>query len=270
MSEQLVYTESKGKIGYVVLNRPKKLNAFSKDMLEQFDAAMDVFRNNHEISVVIIKGNGRAFSVGYDVGSDNPDRHGKAGDVIADRDLHESFVRRWMSVWEYPKPVIAQVSGYALAGGSQLCSCCDVVVTAEDAQFGFPALPLGGGFVGPMWVWHVGIQRAKLMDLTAGSKISGTTAVQWGLAACSFPADKLEEETLNIARGIAKTPLEILRLKKIALNRVMEIQGYHTAQMFLQDQDAVVHTSEGVHRTVAKINELGVKGAVEWFNNQEV
>lgn len=270
MSEQLVLTETKGKIGYVIFNRPEKLNAFSRDLLLQFDEAMEKFRDDQDISVVIIKGNGRAFSVGYDVGTDNPDREYSSSEVIKDRDILEKYMKRWLGVWEYPKPVIAQVSGFALAGGTQLCSCCDVVIAADDAQFGFPALPLGGGYVGPTWVWHVGIQRAKLMDLTAGSKISGKTAVEWGFAACSFPADQLEEETLKIARGIAKTPLEILRLKKIALNRVVEIQGFRTANLLLQDQDAVIHTSEGVQRTVEKISELGVKGAVKWFNEQEV
>lgn len=270
MTNKLVLTETKGKIGYVIFNRPEKLNAFNREILEQFDAAMEEFRDNADISVVILKGAGRAFSVGFDVGSENPDREDQTSHVIRDRDILEQFTKRWLRVWEYPKPVIAQVHGYALAGGSQLCACSDIVIAAEDAQFGFPSLPLGGGYVGPMWVWHVGVQRTKLMDLTAGSKISGRKAVDWGFAAECFPADRLEEETLKIARGIARTPLEILRLKKIALNRVVEIQGFRTAQLFLQDQDAVIHTSAGVNKTVEKIDELGVKGAVEWFNSQEV
>jgi len=270
MSEKLVLTEKKGKIGYLIFNRPDKLNAFNQELLVQFDEAMEQFRKDDGISVVIIKGNGRAFSVGYDVGVDNPDRQTSASSVIADRDVLEGYTRRWMGVFDFPKIVIAQVHGYCLAGGSQLASCCDIVIAAEDAQFGFPSLPLGGGYVGPMWVWHVGIQRAKLMDLTAGSRISGKVAEDWGFVAKTFPADKLEEETLKIARGIAKTPADILRLKKVALNRVLEIQGYRTMQMFLHEQDAIIHTSDGVNLTVQKIKELGVKGAVEWFNNQEV
>ncbi|KKK36891.1 hypothetical protein WQ57_16750 [Mesobacillus campisalis] len=264
MSEKNVLIEKVGRIAYVILNRPEKLNALNGDLLHDLDAALEDIKQDDSVSVVILKGNGRAFSVGYDV-----DKY-EEPTVTDDRDNLEVFTRRWLRVWEYPKPIIAQVQGYALAGGTQLLACCDIVITDEEATFGFPSLPLGGGFVGIYWGWHVGPQRAKMLDLTAGSRISGKEATDYGFAAKCFKKDQLEEETLKIARGIAKTPLDILKLKKKAHNRMMELQGFRTGVMFGPEQDAIIHTAEGIKLVHRKIKELGLKGAIEWFNNQEV
>lgn len=266
---QAVLVERKGKIAYIILNRPEKLNALNRDIFDGFDAALDDLRDDSDVSVVIIKGNGRAFCVGYDVGSDNPERY-KLKSVTADRDRLEVNVERWLKVWDFPKPVIGQVHGYALAGGTQLLSCCDIVVTAEDATFGFPSLPLGGGYVGPMWTTVVGAQRSKLMDFTAGSQIDGKRAVEWGMATLAFPAEHLEEETLEIARKIAKTPADILRLKKKAINRVVESGDFRSSVLNGALWDSIIHQADGVKNTTDRISELGVRGAVDWFNNQEV
>jgi len=264
-----VLIERKGKVAYIIFNRPDKLNALNQDIFDGFDAALEELGADDSISVVIIKGNGRAFSVGYDVGSDNPERQ-KLKSVASDRDRLEANVRRWLAVWDFPKPVIAQVHGYALAGGTQLLACCDIVVTAEDAVFGFPSLPLGGGYVGPMWTLVVGAQRSKFMDFIAGSRISGKQAAEWGIATIAVPADQLEGQTLEIARKIAKTPLDVLTLKKKAINRVIEAQHFRNLVLNCAEWDAIAHQLDGVKRTVEKINEVGLKGAVEWFNNQEV
>lgn len=264
MSEKLVLIEKKGKIAYLILNRPDKLNALSIELLNDFDLALNELEADQDISVVIIKGSGRAFCVGYDVGGY------ELPSVTEDRDLLEVFTRRWLRLWEFPKPVIAQVHGHALAGGTQLLACCDIVITDKNAKFGFPSLPLGGGFVGIYWGWHVGPQRAKLLDLTAGSRISGVDANEYGIAAKCFDSDVLEEETLKIARGIAKTPMDILKLKKMAHNRIMDLQGFRTGLLFGPEQDAIIHTADGIKLMYQKINELGLKGAIEWFNDQDV
>lgn len=265
MAEKKVRIEKKGKVAYVILQRPEKLNALGFELLSDLNEALDELERDDDTSVLIIKGSGRAFSVGYDVG-----KYKEPIGVMDDRDNLERYTRLWLKIWEFPKPVIAQVHGYALAGGTQLAASCDFIVTDKDAVFGFPSLPLGGGFVGIYWHWHIGPQRAKLLDLTAGSRISGEEAVAYGIAAKCFPGEQLEEETLNIARNIAKTPSDILKLKKQAHNRVMELQGFRTAMMFGPEQDAIIHTSDGVNLMRQKINELGLSGAISWFNEQKV
>ena len=263
-SEKAVLIERKGKIAYIILNRPEKLNALNAALFRDLDGALDELEHDDSVSVVIIKGNGRAFCVGYDV------EKYKSPSVIEDKNNLEGYTRRWLRVWEYPKPIIAQVHGYALAGGTQLVACCDIVITDEDTKFGFPSLPLGGGFVGIYWGWHVGHQRAKMLDLTAGSRITGREAEQYGIAAKCVKADELEEETLKIARGIAKTPLDILKLKKQAHNRIMDLQGFRTGIMFGPDQDAIIHPADGIKLVQQKIAEKGLKGAIQWFNEQDV
>ncbi|MEK3937087.1 enoyl-CoA hydratase-related protein [Sporosarcina sp. FSL W7-1349] len=264
VTEKAILVEKKGKIAYIILNRPEKLNALNPALFEELDEALDLLEKDDSVSVLIIKGNGRAFSVGYDVTKYN------IPTVIEDKNKLEAYTRRWIRIWEYPKPIIAQVHGYALAGGTQLVACCDIVVTDEDTQFGFPSLPLGGGFVGIYWGWHVGHQRAKMLDLTAGSRINGKEAEQYGIAAKCVPAGQLEEEALNIARGIAKTPLDILKLKKQAHNRIMDLQGFRTGIMFGPEQDAIIHTADGIKLVQQKIEEHGLKGAIQWFNEQDV
>ena len=263
-TEKEVLIERKGRIAYIILNRPEKLNALNKALFQHLDAALDELEHDDSVSVVIIKGNGRAFCVGYDV------EKYKSPSVIEDKNNLEGYTRRWLRIWEYPKPVIAQVHGYALAGGTQLVACCDFVITDEDTKFGFPSLPLGGGFVGIYWGWHVGHQRAKMLDLTAGSRITGREAEQYGIAAKCVKPGELEEATLEIARGIAKTPLDILKLKKQAHNRIMDMQGFRTGVMFGPDQDAIIHTADGIKLVQSKIAELGLKGTIQWFNEQEV
>lgn len=259
-----VLVERKGRIAYIILNRPEKLNALNQQLFHHLDLALDELEYDDSVSVVIIKGSGRAFCVGYDV------EKYKSPSVIEDKNNLEGYTRRWLRIWEYPKPIIAQVHGYALAGGTQLLACCDFVITDEDTQFGFPSLPLGGGFVGIYWGWHVGHQRAKMLDLTAGSRITGREAEEYGIAAKCVKSGELEEATLEIARGIAKTPLDILKLKKQAHNRIMDMQGFRTGVMFGPDQDAIIHTADGIKLVQAKIAELGLKGTIQWFNEQEV
>lgn len=264
MSEKLVLIERKGKIAYLILNRPNKLNALSLELFNQFDEALNELEADDSVSVVIIKGTGRAFSVGYDLVEYSE------LSVTEDRDLLESFTHRWLRLFDFPKPVIAQVQGYALAGGTQLIASCDIVIADKDATFGFPSLPLGGGFVGMYWHWHIGPQRAKMLDLTAGSRISGEEAAQYGFVAKCFDGDKLEEETLKIARGIAKTPLDVLKLKKKAHNRILELQGFRNSLMFGPEQDAIIHTAEGIKLMYKKIEEIGLKETIKWFNEQDV
>jgi enoyl-CoA hydratase len=263
--DKKVLIEKKGKVAYLILNRPEKLNALSFELLTELSQALDEMERDDGVSVLIIKGSGRAFSVGYDVG-----KYKDAISVMDDRDNLERYTRLWLKIWEFPKPVIAQIHGYALAGGTQLAASCDFIITDKDAILGFPSLPLGGGFVGLYWHWHIGPQRAKLLDLTAGSRISGEEAVAYGFAAKCFPGDKLEEETLKIARSIARTPADILKLKKQAHNRMMDLQGFRTAVLFGPEQDAIIHTAKGIKLMREKINELGLPDTIKWFNEQEV
>ena len=129
-----IILEKQGRIATITLNRPEKLNALSEALMAELDVALDGLDDDRAIRVVIIKGAGRAFSAGYDVNPETPERKGGKSDIAADRLRLNKNVKRWLKVWDLSKPVIAQVHGYCIAGGSQLASLCDLTFVAEDTK----------------------------------------------------------------------------------------------------------------------------------------
>ena len=160
---ELVLLDKQDRIGTLTLNRPEKLNAMNPALLDEFSEAIASVSADEEIKVLVIRGAGRAFSAGYDLAGG-----GGAKTVDADRTALQHMIERWLSLRELPKPVIAMVHGYCLAGASQICVCSDVIFMADNARLGFPSLPAGAGFVSSMWNWMVGPHRTKYMAFFAG------------------------------------------------------------------------------------------------------
>ncbi|MHB8575828.1 MAG: enoyl-CoA hydratase-related protein [Dehalococcoidia bacterium] len=265
---ETVLFERTGNIGYVTLNRPEKLNAISPGMLREFEEVLDEIEQNPVVRVVVIRGAGRAFSAGYDL---NPSAEGRSdrGDPVDDLNRLRWTMQRWLRVWDFPKPVIAQVHGFCLAGATQLCVLTDITIVAEDARIGLPAIPIGGGYISPMWTWLVGPKRAKEMSFVPGSQIDGRTAAEWGFANRAVPAARLEDDVRQLAERIAVVPAKILQLKKASVNRTMELQGFRTAIMLGTETDALLHYSEPVEKLSGMIRESGLKGAIDRFNRGE-
>lgn len=256
-----------GPVAVLTLNRPAKLNAFNAEMLAALMAALHQAKEDDAVRVVVLKGAGRAFSAGYDVA---PDEHapGEKG-ITRDREELQGMIDKWLQVYEFPKPIVAQVHGFCIAGATMLAICCDITLVAENAQIRWPSLPLGGGLISTMWCWLVGPKKAREMSYIAGSEMSGAEAYHWGWANRAVPADKLDEAAMAMARAIARTPPDLLRLKKLAINRIMDIQGFRTAAMFGAEWDSIAHFGPGATETAAKIKELGVKGAIAWHQDQD-
>lgn len=269
MSGELVLWERSGNLGYITLNRPEKLNALSGALLREFDDVLDTARTDSGARVIIIRGAGRSFSAGYDL-SRGPNAGGEHGDPVDDRDRLQANIDRWLRVWDFPKPVIAQVHGYCLAGATQLCVMTDMTVVAEDARIGLPTIPVGGGYITPMWTWLVGPKRAKEMSFTPGSQIDGATASIWGFANRAVPAEKLADDVRLAAERIATVPEKILRLKKNAVNRMLDMQGFRAAVSMGAETDALLHASEPVQKLSGMIREHGLKGAIDRFQQGEL
>jgi enoyl-CoA hydratase len=260
----MVLWERRGRLGYITLNRPEKLNALSQPMLQEFEEVLDEGQRDREARVIVIRGAGRAFSAGYDL---NPSAEGRRdpGDPVDDRDRLQANVDRWLRVWDFPKPVIAQVHGFCLAGATQLCLMTDITIVAEDARIGWPSIPVGGGYIAPMWTWLIGPKRAKQMSFIPGSQIDGRTAAAWGFANYAVPAEQLEPEVRSLAEQIAMVPAKILRMKKHAINRVLDMQGFRTAVSLGAETDALLHASQPVKQLSAMIRQHGLKGAIDEF-----
>ncbi|MBI3953466.1 MAG: enoyl-CoA hydratase/isomerase family protein [Chloroflexi bacterium] len=268
MAYQHVLYEVEGKVGTITLNRPEKLNALSTGLMADFDAALQEAGRDQRVSVVRVKGAGRAFSAGYDISGTDAEARAERGTIYEDRERLHHNLERWLAIWELPKPVVAQVHGYCIAGATQLASLCDLTFVAADARLGMPSLPLGAGYVTTFWVWLVGIKRAKELHYLLGQHITGLEAAQMGFANRAFPAERLEEEVLAICRRIAKIHPQLLRLEKLATNRVLEIQGFRAAVLQGAEWDAIAHFTPAVQEMQGRIRERGLRGAIESWQKQ--
>jgi len=261
-----VIVEKKDRIGTLTLNRPEKLNALSSSLLVEFGGALDRVAADPEIKVLIVRGAGRAFSTGYDLSGGG--ERAKPFTIDEDRAALQRYVEGWLRLRDLPKPVIAMVHGYCLAGATQLCICTDMIFVADTARIGFPSIPAGAGYVSAMWNWMVGPHRTKYMAFLPGSQISGKEAEAIGFATRAFPADKLEEETYGYARRVAKVPAEKLALEKLALNRAMDYRGFRASVLSGAEYDALFHFGSGNEEIKKVREERGLKGAIEWYEKQ--
>lgn len=256
--------ERDGPLTWLTLNRPERLNAMNAVLLSELSDALSTVATDELTRVIAIRGQGRAFSSGYDIERDES-AVGEERDIVEDYEVHARHLERFMQIWDHPKPVIACVHGYCLAGATQLCVFCDITVVAEDAIVGLPSLPLGGGYITPLWVPLVGPKRAKQMSFVAGSQITGATAAEWGWANYAVAADALEDEVRRLAFEIARTPAPVLRMKKVAINRVADVMGFRSIVPMGAETDALLHFSTPVARMSESIKAEGLKTAIARF-----
>lgn len=207
----------------ITLNRPDKRNALNHALRAQVLHALRAGDVDEDVHVQIVRGAGKCFSAGYDIGGGNEGLEYPFFTPPGEGQYPRHVTEGWMSIWELSKPVIAQVHGYCLAGGSELATGCDVVYMAEDAQMGYPAVRFGVPDM-QFHAWLVGMRRGMEMMLT-GDSINGIEAAERGWATRAFPADQLEAKTLEMAKRMAALPPDIVQLNKRAVHRQMEVMG---------------------------------------------
>ena len=214
-------------VSRITLNRPESRNALNNTLRGEIYGTLEANDNDDSIRVTIIRGAGKAFCAGYDLKSDTSAErpfHTAGGDGSWARHVVEGAFR----VWDLAKPVIAQVHGYCLAGGTELATSCDLVYIAEDAKVGYPVVRSMSPPDNQFFPWIVGMRKAMEMMLT-GDAISGEEAVQYGFANRAFPIGSLEEEVLRVAEKIAKIPTDLEQMNKRAVHRQMELMGMRAA-----------------------------------------
>jgi len=271
MADEVLF-ERQGRLGYVTLNRPERLNAFSAAQWNGLEAAIATANADDEVRIIILRGNGRAFSAGADVraraeASAEAQEYMDAEDVVDDTIRLYAALDRYLRIFNNPKPIIAQIHGYCLGVASQLSVMCDITVVAEDARIGLPSVPLGGGWISPMWSWLIGPKRAKEMSFTVGAQIDGKTASDWGWANRAVPADQLEDTVREMATKMANLPSKFLQLKKSSINRQMDIQGFSTALRTGCEMDALLHFTDTIDTVRGSIKDVGLRGTIEAFNS---
>jgi enoyl-CoA hydratase len=220
----LIY-EKKGKVLWITLNRPEALNAFNRGLHEELVDALSRANQDDEASVVVLRGNGRAFSAGHDLKED------VSSPLNGPEEWRAAFTRTMdlaFQIWDLDKPVIASIHGYCLGKAHQIIQACDIKIAAEDAVLGEPEVKFVATSTFPLLAWLVGLNKAKELMLT-GDTLTGVEAERLGLVNKSVPADQLTTETEKMADKLARVSLEALRLNKRSINHVFEAAGMRAA-----------------------------------------
>jgi enoyl-CoA hydratase len=263
-----VETTRDGHIAWLTFNRPAKLNAFNPQLLDEFTATLHQLAEDDDVRCIILRGRGRAFSVGYDVDAESKDKESRRRTLIDWQGLRRNN-ERWLDVWRCEKPVIVAIHGFCMGGATQLAVCCDLTVVSEDAVIGWPSIPLGGGLLGAVSAWLIGPKKAKELSYIAGSRMTGAEATALGWANHAVKSEEVEDTAFALAKRIVKTPPDLLAIKKRAINRVMDVQGFAEVFTFGAEWDAIAHDSDGCAAVQEKIDELGLKEAIKWFASNE-
>jgi enoyl-CoA hydratase len=261
--QSTVVTERIGAVARFTLNRPERHNPLTPRCIRELLGAIADAAGDAAVRCIVIRGSGRSFSSGYGIlpedlePGDAAATGGIEGDVAAMLDLAAG----WTEVWDCSIPVVAQVHGNCLAGGTDLALHCDIVVAADDARIGFPPVRSMGVPPTNMWLYHLGPQWTKRLLFT-GDTVSGTEAAEIGLVQAAVPAASLDDYALALATRIALVGRDVLTANKRVVNEGVELMGRSRLQRFAALNDAVAHRSREARAFTARAAEVGLKQAV--------
>jgi enoyl-CoA hydratase len=252
MSYKTLRYEKQGRIARITLNRPRRLNAISVGMPREIRLAVEEANADDGVHVIVLQGAGRAFCAGYDL-KDFAEKKGKNSytqdmpwDPMVDYRAMKANTDDFFSLWRSYKPTICKVHGYAVAGGSDIALCADIVIMAEDARIGYMPARVWGCPTTAMWVFRLGAEKAKRMLFT-GDTVDGRTAKAWGLVYDAVPAGELDAAVDALAKRMAGVPKNQLMMQKLMINQAYENMGLATTQMFATLFDGITrHSPEGL------------------------
>ncbi|WET78126.1 crotonase/enoyl-CoA hydratase family protein [Amycolatopsis sp. QT-25] len=236
---------------YLTLNRPERLNAITDVMPGEIRQAVERANQDDAVRVIVMRGEGRSFCAGYDLkqfaeeDAEGRWNQGPVWDPVKDYRVMKRDTDDFFSLWRSLKPVICQVQGHAIAGGSDLALSCDVLIMAADARIGYPPAQVWGCPTTGMWVYRVGAQRAKRMLLT-GDTIDGVTAADRGLALEAVEPVRLEAAVEEMADRMAGVPTNQLVMQKLMINQAYDDMCLSGTQTLATLFDGITrHTPEG-------------------------
>jgi len=272
---------SDGRVARITLNRPEKMNSLSQELLFDLNDALHDLEADDSCRVIILRGAGRTFSAGYDLapargrGADAIVRRHKQTDdkgrrlLMGTRTGMQQVTDIHMYFWNMAKVTIAQIHGYALAGGCELAMMADLVTAADDAQLGHPGLRgLGTSRTGVIWPLVIGMRKAKELYYT-GDSVTGAEAERIGMINYAWPKDQLEERTVAMADRIANLSADHLAILKLNMNRFYENMGIYSSVRSSTDMDAAAQFTQQSYAWQDKMREsaeagTGLKAALDW------
>ena len=269
MSFETLLYESAEQIATITLNRPERLNTIVPPMPDELAEAVERATRDVEVKVIVLRGAGRAFCAGFDFGGGfhhwdewlTSEGAWDPGKDFATATSQLGAVPKFMSLWRSPKPVIAQVHGWCVGGGSDMALCADVVIASEDAQIGTPYSRMWGCYLSGMWLYRLGLTRAKEFALT-GRPLSGTEAVQAGLINAAVPFARLEEEVSSRARELASIPSSQLAAMKLIVNQAYENMGLASTQLLGPVLDGLMRNTHAARDFIELAEREGVGAAI--------
>ena len=264
--EQVVLYERRGPAAWITLNRPEKLNALSVELVRELRAAIRRAAGDDEVKVAVVTGAGRAFSAGFDM---SEEAEARIEGAERWRRVLEDDVELTLELWSLPKPTIAAVRGWCLAGACELAMACDLIVAAEDARFGEPEVRYGSGPVTLLMPFLLGQKKTNELLFT-GDAIDAREAERVGLVNRVVSAEELEPAVEELVRKIAPTPLPVLRLTKLALLRAYEAMGLRSAVLSNLDLSAILNSADTPEQR--QFDEIvaaqGLKAALAWRDSR--
>lgn len=257
--DYLLIEDPRPGIRRISLNRPDKRNALCNPLREELFNSLEEADADSEVKVIVLSGAGSCFCAGYDLSYNNREDmpyHSSKNDGFWPRHVVEGAFK----IWDLATPVIAQVHGYCLAGGTELAASCDLVYVANDAKIGYPVVRSMSPPDNQIFPWLMGMRHAMEMMLT-GESIDGETAVKQGFANRSFDVKSLEEEVLKIAEKVAKVPSDLQAINKRAVHRQMEAMGMRTGIRAGTEMQALAMHSKSTQEHLKELSS-GLKEAL--------
>ncbi len=251
MPKPAIRIETKDGVRHLILCRAEEYNTITPQLRDELGAAIDAADTDHEVNVILLRAEGPAFCAGYNlewgtglqVGE--PQRK-RVWDSVTDYNAMSRFVNVYMKLWYAAKPTIAAVHGWCVGGGTDLVLCSDMIIAAENASFGYPPSRVWGTPTTAMWVYRMGLERAKRYLLT-GDEIPALEAARIGLILETVPDDKLQEHAIAFAERMARVPANQLQMLKLLCNHTAENMGLSTSRTLGTLFDGIArHTQEGI------------------------
>ena len=270
MTDDVLYEEVDG-IAILAINRPEKKNTLTESVVRGIADGIDAATRSKEVAAVVLRGVGDTFTAGYDLtdggawdtpwGALEVDPRERTWDPVRDLAFMGNNVKRFMRIWECPKPVLGEIRGWAIGGATDLALCCDQLYMASDAHIGYAPSRIYGTPTTMLWVYRIGLEHAKQFLLT-GRAIDAPTAHRIGLVAHVVPPGDLAARIEADARGFRHIPANQLALNKLLINQAFENMGLRTTQLLGTLFDGIARHTEEAYQWAESVAEKGIREAV--------
>ncbi len=270
MTASVIYEERDG-IAILAINRPEKKNTLTDAVVQGIADGIDAASRSKDVAAIVLRGVGDTFTAGYDLtdrgkwdtpyGAPTVEARPGAWDPVRDYQFMGNNVRRFMRIWECPKPVLGEIKGWAIGGATDLVLCCDLLYMADDAHIGYAPSRIYGTPTTMLWVYRLGLEHAKQFLLT-GRAIDAATAYRIGLVSQVVPCEQLAEFIEAEARRFQHIPANQLALNKLLINQAFENMGLRTTQLLGTLFDGATRHTEEARRWAESFAEKGFRQVI--------